>query len=358
MKLFRALLLYVFCASAYAADCTTITYEGFCWPTGSASFGVGGHFLEHGSDRGGGYSSGRYHIGLDMGVPVGTDIVAISDGVVHSFSYNGWETGNIAVLVKHKRDDDTEYVALYGHIRSIPSAIKIGKEVKAGDTLGYVGPHSGGPHLHFSIWPNTALPTSNYGLAFYAPISGSPNHPYPNTFGQVDPVLFMLHNKPKKYASGDYITNLYFFKNVYRFWGDGRKAHFFSGNDSEASHIRQNDNSWSYEGLAYRIPDSSIPESVPLFRFWSPNFNKHFFTVSETERDDLIANDPNWKYEGVAYHVYHPDFVDPNVIPVYRFWSDTYSGHFYTASQPEKEHLEANDPNWRYEGIAFKAIKD
>ena len=41
--------------------------------------------------------------------------------------------------------------------------------------------------------------------------------------------------------------------------------------------------------------------------------------------------------------------------PIYRFWSDTQRGHFYTISSDEKNHIQATYPTnvWRYEGIAF-----
>ena len=39
-----------------------------------------------------------------------------------------------------------------------------------------------------------------------------------------------------------------------------------------------------------------------VFRFYSKNYKGHFFTIDETEKDDLIANNPNWKYEGIAFY--------------------------------------------------------
>ena len=38
--------------------------------------------------------------------------------------------------------------------------------------------------------------------------------------------------------------------------------------------------------------------------------------------------------------------------PIYRFWSDSKQGHFYTISAQEKENIIANDPSWSYEGIS------
>ena len=44
------------------------------------------------------------------------------------------------------------------------------------------------------------------------------------------------------------------------------------------------------------------PQTV--WRFYSPAYKAHFFTIDENEKDNLIANNPNWKFEGVAFYVY------------------------------------------------------
>ncbi|MFZ1522815.1 MAG: hypothetical protein WAS94_02230, partial [Candidatus Saccharimonadales bacterium] len=39
---------------------------------------------------------------------------------------------------------------------------------------------------------------------------------------------------------------------------------------------------------------------------------------------------------------------------VYRFWSGSFNGHFYTSSSAEKNHVIATWPNvWNYEGGVF-----
>jgi hypothetical protein len=47
--------------------------------------------------------------------------------------------------------------------------------------------------------------------------------------------------------------------------------------------------------------------------------------------------------------------VDINTaLPVYRFWSDQMQGHFYTASNQEKENIIATWPDiWSFEGVAY-----
>ena len=51
----------------------------------------------------------------------------------------------------------------------------------------------------------------------------------------------------------------------------------------------------------FESPDE-MTGTVPVYRFWSKGYRHHFFTTNEAERDELDANNPNWKYEGVAFY--------------------------------------------------------
>ena len=105
------------------------------------------------------------------------------------------------------------------------------------------------------------------------------------------------------------------------------------------------------------IPSQNL---IPVYRFWSGLYNHHFYTASESEKNYVIATWPNiWSYEGVAYYV-SPLSGDsnyqcaPGQNPVHRFWSDSFHGHFYTASESEKNYVIATWPNvWSYEGQVF-----
>ena len=91
------------------------------------------------------------------------------------------------------------------------------------------------------------------------------------------------------------------------------------------------------------------PQTV--WRFYSPAYKAHFFTIDENEKDNLIANNPNWKFEGGAYRAYKE--WSPGTVPLYRFYSSKYKGHFFTIDEGEKDNLIANNPNWKFEGVAF-----
>lgn len=97
--------------------------------------------------------SKRPHNGLDIGVPIGTPVVAAADGVVMAVDNNDasrtrkYQYGKY-VLIKHPNNLET----LYGHLsRQIVAA---GQEVKKGDIIGYSGStgRSTGPHLHLGLY--------------------------------------------------------------------------------------------------------------------------------------------------------------------------------------------------------------
>jgi hypothetical protein len=97
-----------------------------------------------------------------------------------------------------------------------------------------------------------------------------------------------------------------------------------------------------------------IVSDSALYRFWSNSYRHHFYTASSAERDYVMATWPGtWSYEGSVFSV--PACVD-GTSPVYRFWSPTFNGHFYTINIAERNHVIATWPtDWTYEGSVFCA---
>jgi thermitase len=93
---------------------------------------------------------------------------------------------------------------------------------------------------------------------------------------------------------------------------------------------------------------------IPVYRFWSGSYNHHFYTASESEKNYVMVTWPNvWSYEGMQYCVSSSQTAKFNA-KVHRFWSDSFHGHFYTASESEKNYVIATWPNvWSYEGPVF-----
>ncbi|MBO7480204.1 MAG: M23 family metallopeptidase [Bacteroidales bacterium] len=88
----------------------------------------------------------KFHSGIDIGGPTGTDIFCTGDGVVVRVDYNYYGYG-IVVDVDH----GFGYTTRYGHLLS--ASVMEGQRVKRGDKVGELG-SSGrvtGPHLHYEV---------------------------------------------------------------------------------------------------------------------------------------------------------------------------------------------------------------
>jgi len=141
---------------------------------------------------------------------------------------------------------------------------------------------------------------------------------------------------------------------IYRFWSDSKQHHFYTISAAEKDYVIATWPSiWSYEGAVYEAFTSEQSDKKPIYRFWSDSKQGHFYTISAAEKNYVIATWPTiWTYEGVAYYAYESSV--PNSTPIYRFWSDSKQGHFYTASEDEKNYVIATWPDiWHYEGIAW-----
>ena len=92
-----------------------------------------------------------FHSGVDLGAPLGTEVVAAGNGVV-AFAGEQSPWGNL-VVINHGEGQQSRYAHL-GEIR-----VATGQQVRSGDVLGTVGNtgslHSSEPHLHFEIRINS-----------------------------------------------------------------------------------------------------------------------------------------------------------------------------------------------------------
>jgi peptidoglycan LD-endopeptidase LytH len=91
---------------------------------------------------------GVHHLGLDLKVPVGTEILAPGDCEVID-SLHGEQGGN-TVWVKLDDDDYGRLIMRYMHLRELPPKRKFSK----GDVIGHsgnTGKYTKGPHLHIDI---------------------------------------------------------------------------------------------------------------------------------------------------------------------------------------------------------------
>ena len=92
----------------------------------------------------------RAHRGVDYGSPYGSPIYATADGKV-AFSGTKNAYGN-TVILQHGQ----KFSTLYAHMSRISDKSKVGKRVKQGDVIGYVGKTGRvtGTHLHYEFRVN------------------------------------------------------------------------------------------------------------------------------------------------------------------------------------------------------------
>lgn len=92
----------------------------------------------------------RPHHGLDYVAPLGTPVASIGDGKV---VFKGWKGGyGNLVEIRHKNN----FRSRYGHLSRFAKGLHVGKRVKSGELIGYLGSTglSTGPHLHFELHKN------------------------------------------------------------------------------------------------------------------------------------------------------------------------------------------------------------
>lgn len=104
----------------------------------------------------------KFHNGVDIALPTGTNIGSVSKGKVIQ-SYYSQSAGNYIVI-----EDESGYRCHYMHLNE--RYVSVGDEVNYGDVIGTVGNtgNSTGPHLHLGVqnedrkWINPLFVVSNY----------------------------------------------------------------------------------------------------------------------------------------------------------------------------------------------------
>ncbi|MEL6717805.1 MAG: peptidoglycan DD-metalloendopeptidase family protein, partial [Bacteroidota bacterium] len=92
----------------------------------------------------------RPHYGTDYAAPYGTPIYAVGDGVVERANYT--KGNGRFVKIRHNDTYQTQYL----HMQKFAKGMKVGKHVKQGEVIGYVGSTglATGPHVCFRFWKN------------------------------------------------------------------------------------------------------------------------------------------------------------------------------------------------------------
>jgi peptidoglycan LD-endopeptidase LytH len=93
-------------------------------------------------------SNERRHVGIDIGAPRGTPVVAAVDGWIVSLGYNA--AGGRGV---HLLDRSGQHLLYYAHLDSYADGLWPGLAVRRRELLGYVGSTGNAalPHLHLEV---------------------------------------------------------------------------------------------------------------------------------------------------------------------------------------------------------------
>ena len=92
----------------------------------------------------------KKHLGTDFAAPMGTPIMASGSGTITRAKWCGG--GGNCIKIKH----NSTYETVYAHMKSFVAGMKVGKKVRQGQIIGYVGSTgmSTGPHLHYEVIVN------------------------------------------------------------------------------------------------------------------------------------------------------------------------------------------------------------
>jgi len=104
----------------------------------SSSFGMRKHPIQ-------GFN--KMHTGTDFAAAMGTPIMASGSGTITRAKWCGG--GGNCIKIKH----NSTYETIYAHMKSFAAGMKVGKKVRQGQIIGYVGSTgmSTGPHLHYEV---------------------------------------------------------------------------------------------------------------------------------------------------------------------------------------------------------------
>ena len=92
----------------------------------------------------------KKHTGTDFAAKEGTPIMASGSGTITRAKWCGG--GGNCIKIKH----NSTYSTIYAHMKNFAKGLRVGKKVRQGQIIGYVGSTgmSTGPHLHYEVLIN------------------------------------------------------------------------------------------------------------------------------------------------------------------------------------------------------------
>lgn len=143
---------------------------------------------------------------------------------------------------------------------------------------------------------------------------------------------------------------------VFRFYNKKNGSHFYTASASERDAVIQRyAATYAYEGVAYTVDTQDAANCSPLYRFYNKSNGGHFYTASESEKDAVVARlSGTYVFEGPAYNVSLAGIGSE----MYRFYNRSNGSHFYTISAAERDTVRATLGHiYAYEGAAFCLVQ-
>jgi 6,7-dimethyl-8-ribityllumazine synthase len=118
---------------------------------------------------------------------------------------------------------------------------------------------------------------------------------------------------------------------IHRFYHPGHLDHLYSTNVSEGT-----PHGYASEGVAFQLSSSPAAGLVPVYRYWRAEVKDHFYTTNVSEMGTVTPGSMGkfgYVCEGVLGYI--SPVSQPGTVPVYRYWKESVSDHFYTTNASE-----------------------
>ncbi|MCI3861376.1 Ig-like domain-containing protein [Lactococcus garvieae] len=140
---------------------------------------------------------------------------------------------------------------------------------------------------------------------------------------------------------------------VYRLYNKKSMQHLYTSDVNEYKQLPEISHDWKREGINFKEYKNSDTTTVPIYRIYNPKSGEHINTSDKNEVHVLATS--GWKNEGTAF--YAPKSGGK---AIYRLFNPKagLGAHFVTGDVNEKNILTHAPKDWRYEGIAWRAVDE
>lgn len=140
--------------------------------------------------------------------------------------------------------------------------------------------------------------------------------------------------------------------NVYRLYNKKSMEHMYTADINEYKKLPEISKDWVREGVNFKEYQKASKDTKAIYRVYNPKSGEHINTSDQNEIKVLATY--GWKNEGVSFYAPKTSGKD-----IYRLFNPKagLGAHFVTADANEKKTLTTKPNEWKYEGVAWKAIK-